>query len=154
MTKVGRRCGSPRAGVSSGSGVCPNIPSETVFYEVIVNMPTVEEYCKHKNVVMASPNTFSYLLKIILVAYQQHELAKHANEILKAVAGIRVEAEKFDGDLSVLERHISNTYKSMDNVKVKYGKLFGKIESAQSIEVKEQAILIEKVEKIEETPLL
>src|SRR3989344_3847005 len=25
------------------------IPSETVFYEVIVNMPTVEEYCKHKN---------------------------------------------------------------------------------------------------------
>ena len=130
------------------------IPSETVFYEVIVNMPTVEEYCKHKNVVMASPNTFSYLLKIILVAYQQHELAKHANEILKAVAGIRVEAEKFDGDLSVLERHISNTYKSMDNVKVKYGKLFGKIESAQSIEVKEQAILIEKVEKIEETPLL
>ena len=122
------------------------IPSESVFYEIIVNMPQIEEYCKHKNVIMTSPNTFSYLLKVILVAYQQHELAKHANEILKALGGIRVEAEKFEDDLGVLERHISNSYKSMDNVKLKFGRLFGKIENAHAIEPKEQTVLLDGTE--------
>jgi DNA recombination protein RmuC len=124
------------------------IPSESVFYELIVNSPAIEEYCKQKNIVMASPNTLSYFVKIILVAYQQHELEKHAHEILKALGGIKVEAVKFDEDLGVLERHISNSYKSMDNVKGRFGKLFGKIESVQAIETQEQTLLIEETESL------
>jgi DNA recombination protein RmuC len=121
------------------------VPSESVFYELIVNSPQIEDYCKGKNVVMASPNTFSYFVKIILVAYQQKSLEKHAGEILKAIGGIKLEAEKFNEELGVLERHISNGYKAMDNVKIKYTRLFGKIESAQSIEEKipEQSSLLE-----------
>jgi DNA recombination protein RmuC len=110
------------------------IPSENVAYELLVNTPEIEEYCKKKNVVMASPNTLAYFLKVLLVAYQQHELEKHASKILKALAGIKIEAEKFGEELGVLERHISNSYKSMDGIKGKFGKLFGKIESVQSIE--------------------
>jgi DNA recombination protein RmuC len=123
------------------------IPSENVYYELIVNTPEIEEYAKQKCVIMASPNTLSYFLKVLLVAYQQHELAKHANEILKALAGIKVEAEKFEGDLSVLEGHVSDSYKSMDKVKIKFGKLFGKIESAHSLEQGEQKPLIEAPEE-------
>lgn len=113
------------------------IPSETVYYEILVNTPTIEEYAKNKNVMMASPNTISYLLKVVLVAYQQHELQKHASEILKSLGGIKVEAEKFNEELGVLERHISNTYKGMDTVKNRYQRLFGKIENVQSIEAPE-----------------
>ncbi|MFA6981514.1 MAG: DNA recombination protein RmuC [Patescibacteria group bacterium] len=54
------------------------IPSENVFYELIVNTPKAEDYAKDRNVIIASPNTLSYFLKIILVAFQQHELEKHA----------------------------------------------------------------------------
>jgi len=71
------------------------IPSENVYYELIVNTPEIEDYSKNKNVIMASPNTLSYFLKVLLVAYQQHELQKHTGEILKALAGIKVEAGKF-----------------------------------------------------------
>lgn len=122
------------------------IPSENVYYELIVNTPEIEDYSKNKNVIMASPNTLSYFLKVLLVAYQQHELQKHTGEILKALAGIKVEAGKFNEDLMVLERHISNSYKSMDGVKTRYTKLFGRIEKAQAIE--------KSVEKEEETKLL
>jgi len=122
------------------------VPSENVYYELIVNTPEIEDFSKAKNVIMASPNTLSYFLKVLLVAYQQHELQKHTGEILKALAGIKVEAGKFNEDLSILERHISNSYKSMDGVKSRYVKLFGKIEKAQAIE--------KSVEKEEETPLL
>lgn len=114
------------------------IPSENVYYELIVNTPEIEDYCKNKSVVMASPNTISYFLKVLLVAYQQHELQKNAGEILKSLAGIKVEAEKFGGDLDVLEGHISDTYKSMDKIRNKFMRLFGKIENASAIGVPEK----------------
>ena len=119
------------------------IPSENVYYELIVNTPEIEDYCKKKNVIMTSPNTLSYFLKVLLVAYQQQELQKHAGEILQALGGIKVEAEKFNDELGVLERHVSNSYKSMDTVKNKFGKLFGRIENVSSIEGPEQPKLLE-----------
>jgi len=118
------------------------VPSESVYYEIIVNTSEIEDYAKIKNIVMASPNTISYFLKVLLVAYKQHELQKHAGDILKSLAGIKIEAEKFDGDLGVLESHVSDTYKSMDKVRNKFSKLFGKIEGAQALgEPEEQAKL-------------
>ncbi len=120
------------------------IPSENVYYELLVNTAEIESYSKAKNVVMASPNTLSYFLKVLLVAFQQQELEKHAGEILKSLAGIKVEAQKFDDDLGVLERHISNSYKSMDTVRGKFGKLFNKIDSIQAIEPEEQKPLLEE----------
>lgn len=119
------------------------VPSENVYYELVVNTPEIEDFSKNKNVIMASPNTLSYFLKVLLVAYQQNELQKHTGEILKALAGIKVEAGKFNEDLNVLERHISNSYKSMDGVKSRYTKLFTRIDRVQAIE-----------KKIEEEPKL
>jgi len=110
------------------------IPSENVYYELVVNTPQIDEYSKQKNVVLASPNTIAYFLKVILVAYQQHELEKHAGEILKSLSGIKMEARKFGDDLGVLDRHISNAYKAMESVGSKYQKLFGRIESVQVLE--------------------
>ncbi len=119
------------------------IPSENVFYELIVNAPQVEEYAKQKNIVVTSPNTLCYFLKVIMVAYQQHELEKHAKEILQSLSGIKMEASKFEEELGVLGRHISNSYKSMDNVTSKFGKLFGKIEGVSALGQKEDRPLIE-----------
>lgn len=109
------------------------IPSENVYYELVVNTPQVEEYARQKNVIMTSPNTLSYSLKVLLVAFQQQELQKHAGEILKALAGIRVEAEKFDGDLGILERHISNASKAAETVRSKFMRLFNRIEGVQAL---------------------
>ncbi len=110
------------------------IPSENVFYDLIVHSPKVEEYARRKNVLMTSPNTFSFFVKTVLVAYQQNELAKHAQHILKAISGIKVEAEKFGSDLETLSRHITNSYKNMDKVSSSYNDLFGRIERAQDVE--------------------
>lgn len=126
------------------------IPSENVYYELIVNTPQIEEYSKEKNIILTSPNTLAYFLKVIIVAYQQHELQKHAGKILKALAGIKVEANKFNEDLSVLERHITNSYKSVDNVKSKFGKLFGKIENIQTIEDPQAETILLETEVVEE----
>lgn len=119
------------------------IPSENVYYELIVNTPDIDDYSKRRNVVLVSPNTFSYIMKTILVAFQQNELAKHADKILKALAGIKVEAEKFDKELNVLDGHINRTSNSMNNVKSGFGKLFGKIDSVQQVGGVEESPLLE-----------
>jgi len=109
------------------------IPSENVFYELIVNTPQIEEYSKKRSVTLASPNTLTYILRSFLLAYRQYELQQHAGEILKALGGIAIEAGRFSGELEVLDGHIGRTVKSMDNVKTKFGKLTGKIESVQAL---------------------
>lgn len=120
------------------------VPSESVYYELIVSTPEIESYAREKDIFITSPNTLNYQVKAILVAYQQTELQKHAGEILKALGGIKVEAGKFNDDLGVLERHITNSYKAMDLIKGKFLRLFGKIESVESLEdPKEQKKLIE-----------
>ena len=119
------------------------IPSENVYYELIVNTPEIESYAKEKNVVMASPNTLSYFLKVLLVAFHQQSLEKHAGEVLKALDGIKLEASKFNDDLDVLEKHISNGYKSMDGIRTKFSRLFNKIEKIQVIDDTEQKKLLE-----------
>ena len=109
------------------------VPSENIYYELIVNTPEIEEYSRNKSVFITSPNTLNYQMRAILVAYQQNELQKHAGEILKSLSGIKTEAEKFDEELGVLGGHIVRTYKAMDSVKIKFSKLFGKIESTQAL---------------------
>ncbi|HLD51590.1 hypothetical protein A3K34_04080 [candidate division WWE3 bacterium RIFOXYC1_FULL_40_10] len=119
------------------------VPSENVSYELLVNTPEIDEHLKAKSIILASPNTLSYFLKVLLIAFQQHELEKHAGEILKALNSVKIEAEKFGDDIGVLEHHISNAYKSIDTVKNKYTKLFTKIENIQSIEAPEEKVLLQ-----------
>jgi len=109
------------------------VPSENVYYELVVNTPEIEKYSRDKSVFITSPNTLTYQMRAILVAYQQNELQKHAGEILKSLSGIKTEAVKFDEELGVLRGHIVRTYKAMDSVKIKFSKLFGKIESTQAL---------------------
>ena len=109
------------------------IPSENISYEIIVNTPQILEYAEQKRVICASPNYISYLLKIFFLGYQEKEFEKQAGKVLTEIKGVAMEAQKFGEDLGVLERHITHTYKAMDNIKIKFGRLFGKIESIQAI---------------------
>ncbi len=109
------------------------IPSENVYYELLVNTSEIEDYARQKCVFLTSPNTLSYQVRSILVAFQQQELQKHAGEILKALSGIKVEAEKFDAELNVLDGHIDRTAKSFANVRNKYSRLFTKIDSVEQL---------------------
>ena len=119
------------------------VPSETVYYDLIVNNVEVEDYAQKKNVFITSPNTLFSKLKIFLAAYQQFELQKHTGDILKSLAAIKIEAEKFDGDLGILEKHISNASKAAENVRSKYTKLFGKIDVVNEIGKEEDVKLID-----------
>jgi len=124
------------------------VPSENVFNEISLNQD-IRDYAQRKSVALTSPNQFTYFVKTVMMAHRQSELSKHAGEILKSLGGIRIEAEKFSDDLGVLDGHITRTSKSMDNVKTKFGRLFGKIDAVGSLgsgvdETKQTALPEEK----------
>lgn len=110
------------------------IPSENIFYELIAHSSEVENYARNKNVLMTSPNTLSFFVKTVLIAYQQHEVEQNARKILKALNGIKVEGAKFSEELDTLSKHITNAYKNMERVTSSFLALFGKIEKIQSVE--------------------
>jgi DNA recombination protein RmuC len=117
------------------------VPSESIYYELITNNQKVTEYSSQKKVVLSSPNTITFLLKTILIAYKQTQLNKSATEILRSLDGLLVEGVKFNEELEVLEGHVVRTSKSMENVKSRYGKLFGKMEKMQELEPTEQKLI-------------
>lgn len=109
------------------------VPSENVYYEII-NTQELEDYAHARNIVLTSPNSLSYMLKIILVAFRQFEVQKHAQEILNALSGLRLEGEKFNDDLAVLEGHLTRAVKSMDTVKGNYQRFYGKFDRLALLE--------------------
>jgi DNA recombination protein RmuC len=110
------------------------VPSESIYYELITNNQKIIDYSNKRKVVLSSPNTITFLLKTILIAFKQSQLNKSANEILKSLDGLIVEGNKFNEELDTLDGHITRSAKSMDNVKNRYTKLFGKIEKMHEIE--------------------
>lgn len=117
------------------------IPSESIYYELITNNQKVIEYSNQRKVVLSSPNTITFLLKTILIAYKQTQLNKSATEIMRSLDGLIVEGGKFNEELEVLEGHVVRTSKSMENVKSRYGKLFGKMEKMHELEPTEQKLI-------------
>lgn len=117
------------------------IPSESIYYEIITNNQSVVDYSNQRKVVLSSPNTITFLLKTILIAYKQTQLNQSASEILRSLDGLIVEGTKFNEELEVLEGHVVRTSKSMENVKSRYGKLFGKMEKMQELEPSDQKLL-------------
>ena len=119
------------------------IPAENVYYEITVKTPELEEYALDKNVFFTSPNTLISFLNVLLAGHKRQELQNHAGEILKALSGIKLEAEKFNDELGVLEGHIDRTYKSISNVKTKYQKLYSHIDDVQKFEISDSSFLHE-----------
>jgi DNA recombination protein RmuC len=117
------------------------IPSESIYYEIITNNQSVVDYSNQRKVVLSSPNTITFLLKTILIAYKQTQLNQSATEIMRSLDGLIVEGAKFNEELEVLEGHVVRTSKSMENVKSKYGKLFGKMEKMHELESEENKYL-------------
>lgn len=109
------------------------IPSESVYYEAVVRSTEVEKYAQERNVLITSPNTFTSFVNVVMVAYQQSELAEHAQEILKALSGIQREAEKFEEELDVLDGHVDRTNKAMDRIRSMFNTLFRKISDIEAL---------------------
>ena len=91
------------------------VPSESVFYEIIV-MDDLVEYAKQQRVYIVSPTTLYAHLQTILLSYEGRKIEAQSKEVLKLLRGLQIDYEKVNDNLDVLGKHIGNASNQYVNV--------------------------------------
>ncbi len=112
------------------------IPSESIFFEVLNNEKLRElyDYAIESKVILASPSTFFYYLRTIMLGLEGKRVHEMSRQILSTLRIISQESKKMGENLSVLNKHVSNAKNTMDTVNNDFTRLAGKIDSVRSLE--------------------
>ncbi|MAG44795.1 hypothetical protein CL633_02795 [bacterium] len=118
------------------------VPSESVYYEIMVKSPELVSFGQSKKVFFVSPNNFYYFLKIIMIGLEGAKMEKASKQIFETLKSIQHESGKFAEDLRVLFGHINNTKNSSERVNSQYMKLSSKIDNIELLEEKNDKKLL------------
>ena len=119
------------------------VPAESIFSEITVNQPELLEHAHNKKIMLVSPNTFYYFLKIIMVGLEGAKIEEASRKILGGLKAIQQESVKFGDELSVLTGHIDNAKKASERVSNRYQRLEGRIDNLELLESEEKPKQIE-----------
>jgi DNA recombination protein RmuC len=107
------------------------VPSETVYYEIIRHESDINTFANDNKVVLVSPNSFYYFLRVIMMGMEGKKIEEQAQTILTTIQGIAKDANKFGDSLGILNTHITNAKGALDRVNTDYSRLSGKIEQVK-----------------------
>lgn len=110
------------------------IPSEAIYYEIIRESSDVTEYARERNILLVSPNSLLYYLKVVLVAMQGKKIEEQARLIMTTIQAVARDAGKLGDELGVMTTHMTNAKAALDRVTAEYSKLSGKIDQMKLLE--------------------
>lgn len=125
------------------------VPMESVFQEII-NDPELMDFARSKKVYVTSRNSFYHYLTIILNGLRASQINDMIKPLLRSIAGIKQDADKFEGNLSVLTKHVTNAKNTSDAINEDFRKLASKIEGAYSLQIEEK----QQVEQLQKPNIL
>lgn len=111
------------------------LPSESIFFEMI-NNPNLHDLYQHatnKKIIIASPSTFLYYLRTIMLGLEGRRINEMSQQILTVLQALRIQNNKFGDNLSTLNRHITHAKSSMDSVQNEYNQLANKLNQVSVI---------------------
>lgn len=117
------------------------IPSETVYYEV-VNIPELTNMARRFRVYPVSPNTLYAHLQVLLLSFEGKELEAKSREVFRIIRAIQKDYEKVGTNLSILQKHLTNAYNTMNTA------LSGFIQLGQKIRLTRNLREGEKIRKV------
>jgi len=120
------------------------VPSEPVAYEINTSFPQILEYAHQKRVTVVSPNQFFSFLRVIMIGFEKQRVGEQARQILQSLRAIRKEAEKFEEDFTILQKHINNAKVKSDETALGLGRLSSKIANTQQLQSQEDLHLTQK----------
>lgn len=123
------------------------IPSESIYFEVINNEQDLFEYAANAHVVLSSPSTFFYYLRTIMLGLEGKRMTEMSREILKTLRTVKLQSNSLGESLATLNRHITNSSKTMSQVADQYEKLADRINKVDLLEEKEERLLEEDYER-------
>lgn len=111
------------------------IPSEVVYYEILQQGDQISNYANHKNVLLVSPNSFYYFLKIILVALEGKRIEMAGQKILTVLNGLRQDNRRLTEQLRILTSHLTNAKNALDRVNLESQHLTSHLEDSRFLSI-------------------
>ncbi|MCX6811374.1 MAG: DNA recombination protein RmuC, partial [Candidatus Berkelbacteria bacterium] len=125
------------------------IPSEPIYYELAIKEGDFIAFAEEKKVLLVSPNSFYYFLRIILLGLEGKKIEERARSIMNNIKALRQDTIRFGGDVSVLNKHITNAKNTMDTVNTGFATIENRVRSFEMIEG-EKKVEEKEIEDIEE----
>ena len=130
------------------------VPAEAIYYEIVMHNANLNTYAHDKKVLLVSPNSFYYFLRVIMLGLEGKRIEETSQRILEALSTIRIDSIKFRENLSKLGTHVTHAKNALDRVCADYERLFTKIDdtsrlkipASQELEEKQMALLSEHTE--------
>jgi len=110
------------------------VPSEAVYYEIVIHNENLLNYGYDKRVFFVSPNNFYYFLKIIMLGLEGVKIEEKSRQILEALRGLQHETKKFGEDLGILTNHINHTKSALERVNARFVRFSSKIDNVKLLE--------------------
>ncbi len=111
------------------------IPSESVYYEV-VNQTDVLDYARKLRVYMVSPSTLYAHLQTILLSFEGKKIESKSKELFALLRSVQIDYAKVDDNMSILGKHINNTYSQFGNVSSGLSSIGQKLNATKNLESK------------------
>jgi DNA recombination protein RmuC len=127
------------------------IPAENVYYELIIKDEALDtdkgllNYSFAKRVIPVSPNSFYAYLQTILLGLKGLHIEEQAQEILKDLARLSGDFDKFRADFELVGKHLTNTKSKYDDADKKLER-FG--DRLQNLSGAETVPLLEETRKL------
>lgn len=109
------------------------IPSESIYYE-IVNQTQVLDYARKSRVYMVSPSTLYAHLQTILLSFEGKKIENSSKELFTLLRSLKIDYAKVEDNLSILGKHINNSYSQFGNVSSGFLNLGRKLNSTKSLQ--------------------
>lgn len=94
------------------------IPAENVYYETIIkgdDEHSLMHYAYNQKVIPVSPNSFYVYLQAILMGLRGMQVERGAADILKNLARLSGDVEKFKGDFDLVGTHLTRAKNSYED---------------------------------------
>lgn len=109
------------------------LPNENLYYECIAKNRALDDYARKKQVLVCGPNTLLYTLKIIFQAYQSQVFALKAEDAMKHLAGIKLQAQHLDEAIRLTSLHLGRANTQIAGVQIESQKLQSKLVAIEQI---------------------
>lgn len=126
------------------------IPAENVYYELIIRDDAVDtdkallNYAFTKRVIPVSPNSFYAYLQTILLGLKGLHIEEQAQEILKNLARLSGDFDRFRADFDLVGKHLTNVKTKYDEADKRLLKFGDRLQSLSGAE----AALVEETKKL------
>jgi len=107
------------------------VPSEKVFYEIVMESEELLQYAHDRNILLVSPNTFLCYLRTVMIGLERAKIEEETGRIIELLKTIQKENIKFGEGLSLVNRHMTNARNALENTNNQYDRFSNKIDQVK-----------------------